>query len=460
MLKLRNVSLNSIGGMAIPLLLLWGMFLLSFPIFVQAGLLLSLLFFALFLFARLRIDEIGCLVGLNFIYWLISGALVGSFAIKDFATTDFWDGDGRIFLYYLPLLTFSVMSINKRQLVFIAKQIACIGFVSIVFFSTFVLSSHNYFSIRKHDVFIGLLTSHTGAGAFFAGIMLFLLFYGHIVRNRYMWYLGMLMILPVLGTGCRQALVSLIGVFVWFVFSSVLNVSTVRKHFIKIVGGGLLVITITVFTPILLPYTYKAVSEVISVKVFQRLSETAHLSDWQPGEYKSEGGVEWDYHNLQTRIVFWKYSLKKFLESPLVGIGFARYNDSDLSMYGIPHFIYLAVDGNKFFLCKTTFDERRETILNAASAHNSYLHVLAESGVIGFLLMMWLWKQMFVRLKRGRLCDDINVRAFYTAGQGLLVFSLIAAFSGHALAAPSTGILVTTIVGACLSYQRTLVIES
>ena len=65
-----------------------------------------------------------------------------------------------------------------------------------------------------------------------------------------------------------------------------------------------------------------------------------------------------DDSNILTRILYWDYALDLFLDSPLLGAGFGRYNDQNLFFNGVKHVVYLATDGlNKF------------EIFNAANIH-------------------------------------------------------------------------------------------
>ena len=106
-MRLRIVSV-------VAVLLLWGTFFLKLPPLILAGLLITMLGFAVGLVWHLRLDKAGFLVLVNYLYWLGSGFLVGAIGLKDLTSSEFVSGDGRIFLYYIPLLFFSVY-VAKRQ---------------------------------------------------------------------------------------------------------------------------------------------------------------------------------------------------------------------------------------------------------------------------------------------------------------------------------------------------------
>ena len=50
--------------------------------------------------------------------------------------------------------------------------------------------------------------------------------------------------------------------------------------------------------------------------------------------------------------------------------------------------------------------------------------------------------------------NDEHKSAFYYACQGIVIYTLVSAFFGHALAAPALGLFVTLVLGVGLSYHR------
>jgi len=73
----------------------------------------------------------------------------------------------------------------------------------------------------------------------------------------------------------------------------------------------------------------------------------------------------------------WKEGLEDFALSPLVGIGFGRFNDDLRQFAGVKNVVYVATKG---------------IIINGSDhAHNSYLHFAAEGGIVGLFVAMYLW---------------------------------------------------------------------
>jgi O-antigen ligase len=93
--------------------------------------------------------------------------------------------------------------------------------------------------------------------------------------------------------------------------------------------------------------------------------------------YRIDTITDPNYGTNATRFDLWREALEDFSWSPLVGIGFGRYNDRMLQFDGVKYLIYVA--------------KRGEIANDDSHAHNSYFHFMAEGGTIGVLLMLGIW---------------------------------------------------------------------
>jgi len=243
-----------------------------------------------------------------------------------------------------------------------------------------------------------------------------------------------LMVLPLLGSGSREAILAWLVTAGWYV-------ALTRR--LRLVFAALLLVAVYVVSvPVVAPHLWARTGGVVSDMQFGGLWTAIAESQWAPGE--GETDIEGKEQNILARLAFWKYGLGRFAESPLVGIGFGRCNDYDLRLTGLNGFVSLAFDGTR--------------VLAPSSLHNSYIHGLCESGLAGVGLLMAIWAALYMRLTGARrhfggLKDP---RSFFVAAQGLIPFSMAAALTGHALAAPSLMIPVTTIIGMAVAYDRWL----
>src|SRR5688572_12882632 len=108
-------------GLSIPVViasaLLGGVFLLQFEVPIVLAMALTGFLLACFGLYKLRADRIAVLVLANYAYWLLTGFFVGAVSLSDLASPHFFNSDGRIFLFYVPLLFFSVVTVSRQDLV-------------------------------------------------------------------------------------------------------------------------------------------------------------------------------------------------------------------------------------------------------------------------------------------------------------------------------------------------------
>jgi O-antigen ligase len=139
--------------------------------------------------------------------------------------------------------------------------------------------------------------------------------------------------------------------------------------------------------------------------------------------------------NVVERLVYFERAKDDFLASPLIGIGFGRYNDEYLSYTGIRNIFYVATGG--------------EVVNESTHAHNSYLHFLAEGGVLGLVLMMGIWVSAY-RWARGmqdRFPQGTFAYAFSIGIQACIIFEFFDSFTEHSMGTAITSLTVFTLFG-------------
>ena len=196
--------------------ILLGSFFLRFPIIIIVSIGLSVVVFLVTFASRLRIDKIGIIALINIFYWLGSGFAVGAVDVSDLLDTGFYDGEGRIFLSYVPVLLFAVISMRPTEFRLAARLMAWLAMATLALWLVWLATHAAPLSMRSD--FVGFLTSHTGAGTFFGFLAGFLIIFGRESRRPWLAALGAMTLLPVLATGSRQALVSLFVTALWYVF--------------------------------------------------------------------------------------------------------------------------------------------------------------------------------------------------------------------------------------------------
>lgn len=425
----RTLSLPRFGALLL-FLFMWGTFLLRFPVFLVLAFALAAAVFGGAAVLRGRLDALAVLVLANFSYWLASGLLIGGVVLADLISPEFYSNDGRGFLYYLPLLFFSVYYARRDDLNLALRTVIAMAAASVLLFGIWLAVRPAVLSVGKADNFGALLTSHTGAGTFFGVLATFLLIFGLERQRRSLQLLGLAVVLPLFASASRQALLSLLVALCWFVVRR-------ANRRARVALAAAMALALLAF-PIVSPHAFQRTVDVFSPRTAELARESLQHLSWEPAPGQEVAGVE---SNILSRFILWTYAARRFGESPIVGIGFGRYNDFSLSFAGRSGLAYVAVGGD------------RQT--NVSSAHNTYLHQGAETGLVGLVLLGALWIAMYRRLAPVRgLPARHPILAGYTAAQGLIVFTLTSAMFGNALMAPSIGIPVLTLCGVLLSYQR------
>lgn len=119
--------------------------------------------------------------------------------------------------------------------------------------------------------------------------------------------------------------------------------------------------------------------------------------------------------NIYARVAAYKSAFSMFLDHPIVGIGYGRYTE----VASQPKYAF----------------EQFHGVFAVPFPHNSFLAVLAESGVIGIILFAWLWVVIF-RITRGS-----------RSARELLWFFLLAGLSLN-LAGEALSVAATLVIAA------------
>ncbi len=409
-------------------LLLWGGFTLRVPGLLLLGYLACMVGLAERALVTFRMHAAGLLVLANYGVWMLSGVVTGGVELADFASPDFYNNDGRVFLYYLPLLFFASSTATARDIHLGVRTVCQVATLGVLLMIPWALASPSWLSVGSKAWYGGLLTSHTGAGTFFGVLSAWLLTYGDVSGGRRYRIAGVLCAVPMFASGSRQALLSLLAVFVWYV------VRTGRRVVILRAGAAVLgLVAVLSFT---VPRLVERTAVLFSAETYGAIADVAARSNWEPSIGEPLGGME---SNILSRIVLWKYAAQRFAESPLLGIGFGRYNDQGVrtESAGLAAF---ATEGDR--------------LTNVYNAHNMYLHVLAENGVFGLALLLGLWGVLWREMALGARGSPASLRPFFTAGQAALVFTAVSACFDNALASPSLGLPVLGLVGLGIAFRR------
>jgi O-antigen ligase len=153
--------------------------------------------------------------------------------------------------------------------------------------------------------------------------------------------------------------------------------------------------------------------------------------------------------NIESRLLYWERAGGWIRDSPAIGGGSFRFNDRDLTFVGVRGVAYLATDGERRF--------------NAGQAHNVYLHVAAETGLIGSVAFFapWGWAIWVLVRRRPRPGSKnplpvsttfVGIREF---GVSMAVLASVVGMVSEGVFAPSTGIgAAVAVIGGANLWMR------
>lgn len=148
-----------------------------------------------------------------------------------------------------------------------------------------------------------------------------------------------------------------------------------------------------------------------------------------------------DYGTNADRFVIWGEALDDFAASPIIGMGYGRFNDDVTGWKGIKGLLWVGVRG--------------EIQNNDSHAHDSYLHFLAEGGIIGLWLTMRIWWYAWAELSfyEAKMAKT-KLRGFHKAAKACILCILMLSVTEHMLGKGSVVMVVMSLIGMLLATSR------
>lgn len=190
--------------------------------------------------------------------------------------------------------------------------------------------------------------------------MIFTFFYiissEKLFKNKYAILFLSLSLLGVIFSGSRGIWVSLIGIFVFIILYFL-----IKKEYKDNMVFKTLIMAILIFA-ILFP---------ISSFIFSFSKDAIHDADTELTLKRLKSITDFDELSNKNRLGIWAQSVKSIIKKPILGVGYGNYpvvleEDLSLAKYG-------------------------------SSAHNLYLDVASETGIIGLILLIWIFWEIFIK---------------------------------------------------------------
>lgn len=266
---------------------------------------------------------------------------------------DFYRRDGNFFVTFTPLILLSILCLRVD-----IERI----FTLFLYFAT----SINLFSYLLHlinpnfagyaaerNIYLFHFITHNAAGGFLANLLA--LSVAIFLKKRSLLHLSFVVInsMTLLATHSRGSVLAFFGACVAYLFF--------KERFSK-----WLVWIITAATLILLFFCYP---------IWQDLGSPMHFFDPDTQEgMQSDLEFERSETFLDRALYLWPRAFDLFVQSPIIGVGFGAFNDIPYRLEGIDHLVMI--------------NKPQEYIYSDAHAHHTFLHIMAETGVVGLFLFI------------------------------------------------------------------------
>ncbi|MFZ0887073.1 MAG: O-antigen ligase family protein [Candidatus Binataceae bacterium] len=337
-----------------------------------------------------------------------------------FLQYEFYRYDGNVFTSYAPIMIYGLLSIRVRLQPLIRRFLLWVTLVDVVFIVIYAATGSTIF-VSDPGIYHFLFFAHNAAGGFLS-VATALALGEWWVRRGWREFCWMAV------NGLGMALTLSVGSFIGFGMA-VLIVLVMRERWL-----WLLILGYVALLAALLSYTYP---------IWEKGGEIPSQTEYG-GQAQVSGGATTDFDeaphasHVIARIFFlWPRAVDNWLHSPIFGLGFGSYNDTPTLGYsGWDGVAALAKPGS------IQFDD--------SHAHHTYLHVLAETGLLGLSLLLWMLYAMWKFIHR---LEPMAVRyglllAFWTA-----VWS---ATTEHRLFAPAEMLPFTILMGLALANANWL----
>lgn len=339
-------------------------------------------------------------------------ASVLSYAPSSLLSAAFYRRDGNVFTTFLPVVIGGLLYIPVDVPQLLRRFVQWATLCDLFFILVFVATGGTIF-VREPGVYHFLFEAHNAAGGYLATVTAVAL--GVFVGGRR----TLISLIPVLVNAVGLALTASRGSIVALAVAA-LFVLAVKERLIKTMIAAL-VLTMAV----VLFYAYPA-----------------WLASGQPVGYLNDPGAIFGATdvgardaNVLDRVLFlWPRAFDLFLRSPIVGTGFGSYNDLPYHFSGIRYLF--------------TYNRPAAPIFDSAHAHNTYLHVLAETGIVGFGLLMLLLREIW------RAIDGLEPPIVRIALKIAFWTAVLASMTEHRLFTPSEMLPFTILLGLALARGR------
>lgn len=329
-------------------------------------------------------------------------------ALIDFG---FYRRDGNFIISYAPLLVLPLFTLefklDKYFRNFYLFALTLYGFLFLKHLLTISFSGS-----LNAIVFGGLFYAQNAVGGFLAvfGGLGFAYWYHRGGKKEFLYFL--LIFIMLVATYSRGSILGLVlGIIAWYLATT--------KRFKSLLLLLLIPVLLTVGS-VMIGYPYYRSSVAVNNVV----------------ETQIENEVDAKNANIIIRLFYtFPRAYHLFLQSPLLGTGVGSYNDRPFDFKEVVPGVQYNAQTNREY--------------SDSHAHHSYLHILAEQGIVGITVFLIFWVSLFLYLlnvQKRKLIRDFLLIAYFTI--------TFASFTEHRITTPSMMLPFTISLGLFLAHNE------
>jgi len=376
----------------------------QWPYLLVGSVLISILIGFVFFIKKRTItsfhSEIFAILAVIFIYLFLSYFISGQ-PIFNLFSYQFLKFDGNFFFCYILFFIFSIPFASYKRsadyyfkFIFSVFSIFSLAGIAEYFLSSGFLLVHQDPGVGK--LFFALNFAHNATGSVYALVCIFLfVFFLKEKMAKVKILFAVLLLVNLLALLITKSRASYVGFFGAAIIVVWLHFKSIKKFSITI--GALIVVTI----PILyLSGVYKRVLQILNF----------------------QGGTS------ILRFYIWEKAWYLFSQSPLFGIGYARFND----VFSIDRGVF-DIGRLRGYPSIVAFYTKQDFYFNSAHAHNAYLQFLTETGIIGLGLILLFWTLCIVKILKAynSTKNDYTGKVLLSALAGIFILLILSFFENY-----------------------------
>lgn len=375
---------------------------------LSAGLALGLWLVPLLLLARRRVPRVGFALGVLLLYFLLWTLLYHPASLAEYG---FYRRDGNVFITFAPLLLLSLLRLDvdveriARGFLYVA------GGLNVLFLAIYAATGGTIF-FHQEGIYHFLFYAHNAAGGFLAALTALSIAFYLGTRERRFLLLSLTNAAGLLATVSRG---SVLGLLVALGIVLVL-----RGRWMRSMVAAMALVQLVFFVAVhRMAPPGALVAEhpaVIDAEVFEGLPRA---------------------HTIAIRAFYlWPRAWELFVTSPFIGTGFGSYNDLPYRFRGPLPLVQV--------------NQAAEVVYSDSHAHHTFLHVMAETGLLGLGLLLWLLYEIH------RFILRIRAPALRQAFLLLFWLNVVSSFTEHRLFTPSQMLPFTILLGLAVANREYL----